>query len=64
MILHSIISPDDIFFNTDVQPAQTAYKRIDGGIVELDGTRVRRLISTDPRLYLDKRYYPYSEYKD
>lgn len=64
MILHSIISPYDIFCNTDVQPEKTAYKRIEGGIVEVADHRVRRLISTDPRLYLDRRYLPYSEYKD
>lgn len=63
MILHSIISPSDIFCNTDVQPPKTVCKRIEGGMIELSGGRVRRLISTDPRLYLDPRYTPYSRYK-
>ena len=62
MILHSIISPADIFCNMDAQERSTEYKRIDGGILELENGCVRRLISTDPRLYLDARYQPYSKY--
>ena len=59
MILHSIVSPSDIFFNsTDVQPRRHIYRRINGGLLELDGNTVTRLISTDPRLYLDRRYCP------
>ena len=37
------------------------YKRVGCGLVELDGTKVRRLISTDPAAYLDKRYAPGAE---
>jgi len=63
MILHSIISPADIFCNRDEPPAIPVYRRIKGGIVELDGEhRVKRLISTDPKMYLDGRYQPYSAY--
>ena len=63
MILHSIVSPRDIFYNrTDnVRPAE--YRRISGGLVELDNGRVKRLISTDPKMYLDKRYFPYSQFR-
>ena len=61
MILHSIVSPSDIFCNMDVQAPE--YRQIDGGMLEVENGRVRRLISTDPRLYLDKRYFPRSEYK-
>ncbi len=64
MLLHSIVSLSDIFCNTDMTAPEITYRQINGGILELDGTRVRRLISTDPRLYLDPRYCPFSEYKD
>ena len=64
MLLHSIVSLSDIFCNTDMAVPEITYRQINGGILELDGTRVRRLISTDPRLYLDPRYCPFSEYKD
>ena len=64
MLLHSIVSLSDIFCNTDMTATEITYRQINGGILELDGTRVRRLISTDPRLYLDPRYCPFSEYKD
>ena len=63
MILHSIVSPSDIFCNTGMRKPQTVCRRIDGGLLELRGGRVERLISTDPRLYLDRRYYPYTPYK-
>lgn len=60
MILHSIVSPADIFFTADVPKPE--YRQIKGGIVELSGGTVKRLISTDPRLYLDKRYAPYTKF--
>lgn len=62
MILHSIVSASDIFCNESDIPKRPRYRQIKGGIVELDGNRVRRLISTDPKLYLDSRYFPYSEF--
>ena len=61
MLIHSIVSPSDIFCNMDRTAPEISYKQIKGGILELDGTKVRRLISTDPRLYLDKRYKPSTE---
>ena len=63
MILHSIVSLSDIFCNTDVQAPAPEYRQINGGLIEVENGKVRRLISTDPRLYLDKRYFPRSEYK-
>lgn len=64
MLMHSIVSLSDIFFNMDRAAPDITYKQIKGGILELDGTKVRRLISTDPRLYLDPRYCPYSDHKE
>ena len=58
MILHSIISPSDIFYNSEQAMRKPVYKQIQGGMVELDGDRVKRLISTDPKMYLDARYAP------
>lgn len=60
MILHSIISPYDIFYkwDRDEQYPQPVYRRVNGGIAEIENGRIRRLISTDPRMYLDRRYQP------
>ncbi len=58
MILHSIVSLRDIFCNRDELPASPEYRRIPGGMVEVLDGRIRRLISTDPRMYLDRRYSP------
>ena len=62
MILHSIVSLSDIFCNTDSSPTPAKYRAVNGGIVELENGRVKRLISTDPAMYLDKRYMPYTEF--
>ncbi len=66
MILHSIISMDDIFCRNTVNAPM--YKEINGGILELEGNGeeayVKRLYSTDPRMYLDSRYVPYSKVKN
>ena len=64
MILHSIISPRDIFCNsdTDRQYACPEYRQIKGGLLEIENGQIKRLISTDPRLYLDGRYRPYTKY--
>ena len=64
MLIHSIVSLSDIFCNTGEKAPAVSYRQIKGGLVERDGTKVRRLISTDPRLYLDPRYAPFSEYND
>ncbi|MBP5606307.1 MAG: hypothetical protein J6X60_12340 [Ruminiclostridium sp.] len=66
MILHSIIDPRDIFFNVSCPRDKSGgitYRKISGGILELSGGTVRRLISTDPGLFLDSRYFPDSRYK-
>ena len=65
MPIHSIISLSDIFCNMDMSLPKTEYKQINGGLLEIEEfsgkKRVRRLISTDPKLYLSKKYMPYSE---
>lgn len=58
MILHSIISPYDIFCNSEQALQKPVYRQIKGGMIELDGERIKRLISTDPKMYLDTRYTP------
>ena len=65
MILHSIVSLSDIFYNnsTDVREGAPVYKRIDGGLLEIRNGAVNRLISTDPGLYLDSRYQPFTPYR-
>ena len=57
-MIHSIVSLSDIFYNEDDQPKPPVYRKVRGGLVETDGKRIRRLISTDPGMYLDKRYEP------
>ncbi len=64
MILHSIIGIGDIFYNMDEQYRKPEYRSVRGGIVELENGRVKRLISTDPRMYLDGRYQPYTIYRE
>lgn len=63
MILHSIIAMDDIFCKNSVNAPM--FQEIEGGLLELDssenGTHIKRLYSTNPHLYLDKRYTPYSK---
>lgn len=68
MVIHSIVSPEDIFCNGVCSTApKREYHRINGGLVETseyNGVQlVSRLYSTNPALYLDKRYSPYSIYK-
>lgn len=58
MILHSIISPADIFCNRDDPVVRPVYRRVEGGIVEVADGRIKRLISTDPKMYLDTKYKP------
>ena len=62
-MLHSIISLSDIFYSEADIPARPSYVNIAGGIAELDGDKIRRLISTDPRMYLDKAYAPGSVFR-
>lgn len=62
MLIHSIVSENDIFFTDSV--SQPVFRNIDGGLIEIDSSvgtgRIRRLHSTNPYLYLDKRYQPYN----
>lgn len=63
MILHSIIAMDDIFCKNSVNAPM--YREVNGGVLEVEdndyGIQVKRLHSTNPSLYLDKRYQPYSK---
>lgn len=65
MLIHSIVSESDIFFTDSIYPP--VYENVTGGFLEIDnknGMReVKRLHSTNPFLYLDKRYSPYSVIK-
>lgn len=60
MILYSIVSPYDIFCTGDIP--KTSFKAVNGGLVEYseqNGVKTaRRLISTDPFMYLNSRYSP------
>ena len=57
MIIHSIVSPDDIFYSHNPQQTKAQLAPIKYGFVELDEKRmVKRVISTNPRDYLDKNY--------
>ena len=60
MIIHSIISPDDIFFN-QTEP-DIIERDIDGGklsMIKINGEyKPYRLFSTDPALYLNSEYQP------
>lgn len=69
MVIHSIVSLSDIFCNSgENECSYTAeIKPIQGGYLEIweqGGEKsIRRLISTNPALYLDKRYQPYTSIK-
>lgn len=60
MLIHSIVSENDIFCINDI--CMPVYENINGGFLEIEnknGTRgIKRLYSTDPYMYLDKRYMP------
>ncbi len=62
MLIHSIVSENDIFFTGGISPP--VFRNISGGFIEIDisvgAGQIRRLHSTNPYLYLDKRYQPYS----
>jgi hypothetical protein len=58
LILHSIVSPYDIFCNKDGLTARPEYRRVPGGTVEISDGRIKRLISTDPRMFLNEKYKP------
>ncbi|WP_040196567.1 YlzJ-like family protein [Candidatus Soleaferrea massiliensis] len=50
------------------EEAKTEFKNITGGMLEMckqdDGYKVVRLISTDPKMYLDDQYSPGRTYQD
>jgi hypothetical protein len=58
MLLHSIVPFDMIFGSTDNQ--STELKKVKGGYIELTNingeNHVSRIISTDPKMYLSKKY--------
>ncbi len=56
MIIHSIVSPYDIF-PSQVSTCKTERVQIKHGFVELDSNRiVKRVVSTNPQDYLNKKY--------
>ncbi len=64
MILHSIARIDAVF---PVQPQESCFVSCAHGWLDCEEVqgqhRIRRLISTNPAAYLDKRYTPGSFYK-
>ena len=65
MVLYSIIDIADVLYENNYSE-KTNVRKVDGGFVELRGNvaasgkeKVKRLWSTNPALYLDRRYYPY-----
>ena len=66
MLFHTIVNELDILGLSSVEYKIEALP-IEGGIVEavnVNGSlEVRRLISTDPYLYLDNKYSPHSNCK-
>ncbi len=64
MILHTIINEGDIFSGEN-KLSPTEFLSIKGGILEYKNNNGRkeavRLISTDPYMYLNSTYSPYSD---
>ena len=64
MVLHTIINEYDILQAQNELPVQKV-QAINGGIVEYSvtpqGKEISRLISTDPYLYLNSSYQPFSK---
>lgn len=60
MILHSVLPPEAVF--PECRKDAYEYKPFQNGYIQCrhsgDGYTVSRLISTDPRLYLDARFTP------
>ena len=56
MVIHSIVSPYDIF-PAQICPCHTELVRIKHGFLELDDKRmIMRVISTNPQDYLNRSY--------
>lgn len=66
MIIHSIVSMEDIFA-TEYAP-QTQVKRIGNSFINIDTSGdngiVKSIFSTNPADYLNKKYQPNAIYKD
>lgn len=67
MPLHTIVSEFDVFgspddgYSAETRPLEGTVGFVE--VLTVNGkAQVRRLISTDPRLYLDKRYQPGADY--
>lgn len=62
MVLHTIIDINDImgYSVTDTKPNNHCYKNINGAVIEgtktKNGILVNRIISTNPKDYLNKNY--------
>lgn len=60
MLLHTIVSMEDIFATNSAADIKT--EKINGGHTEYEKVngeyKLRRLISTDPAMYLKKQYQP------
>ncbi|MBR5273457.1 MAG: hypothetical protein IKU25_08745 [Clostridia bacterium] len=64
MIIHSIVSLDDIFFTpndcaTKLVPIKYGFVEVESG----ENSAVRRLISTNPSDYLNVEYQPCCKFK-
>ena len=66
MLLYSIVDIADVMGEIphNSRNDNANIRKIKGGFIELDNSvkgisRVKRLYSTNPALYLDKRYYPF-----
>lgn len=64
MTLYTIVPIENIFPS---EPPQTEIVNVGGSFLEglrcENGIQITRLISTDPKMYLDKRYAPGESYK-
>ncbi len=64
MILHTIIDYSDVFYSSAVNSSVFSYSKIDGGLIEYrndnsNKKRINRLLTTNPSLYLNKKYNVY-----
>ncbi|RPF43435.1 YlzJ-like protein [Hydrogenoanaerobacterium saccharovorans] len=63
--LYTIVPLDEVFPS---EPTQTEVINVNGSYIEgvrgKEGIQISRLISTDPKMYLDKRFSPGQNYKD
>ena len=61
---HTIVHPDLIFPSENLPPREIV--AIKGGFLEVSGQgedkQIERLISTDPKMYLNPNFAPYTKY--